>query len=61
MSRQMCLNCGEKPAVPQPGGKTAPLCAECGSKISGSRGVKMTPKETPKPKLRLVKGARATS
>jgi hypothetical protein len=59
MSKQMCLNCGEKPAVPQPGGKTVPLCAECASKTTGSRGVKMAPKAAPKPRLRLVKSTRA--
>ena len=53
----MCLNCGNKPAVS--GGKTVPLCADCASKAGGSRGVKMTPKPSPKPKLKAIKGGKS--
>ena len=54
----MCLNCGERPAVNAPGSKTVPLCLVCGPKAGGSRGVTMTPKQDPKPKLKVVKGSR---
>jgi hypothetical protein len=46
MSTQMCVNCGENPAVPGDG-KTLPLCSSCGPRAGSSRGVTMTP---PKPK-----------
>jgi hypothetical protein len=54
MSAQMCLNCGERPAISS-GGKTVPLCAVCTPKAGNSRGVKMTAPKKP-PKLKLVKG-----
>jgi hypothetical protein len=57
MSAQMCLNCGERPAVTKTG-KTVPLCEECASKAGGSRGVKMAPKDK-KLKLKAIDGGRA--
>lgn len=42
---QMCLNCGENPAVP--GGGTVPLCAGCKSQVNDKRGVKFS--NPPKP------------
>ena len=36
---QLCVNCGERPALPSVG--TAPLCAMCSPKVN-KRGVRMT-------------------
>jgi len=53
---QLCLNCGERPAVTPKDGKTVPLCAVCAPKAGGSRGVKMTPK---RPKLKALNGGKS--
>lgn len=57
MSKQMCLNCGERPAVAPKDGSTVALCGLCAPKASGSRGVKMTPKKPPA-KLKVLNGGR---
>lgn len=56
MSKQMCLNCGERPAVAPKDGSTVALCGVCAPKAGSSRGVKMTPK---KPRLKVLSGGRA--
>jgi hypothetical protein len=56
MTTQLCLNCGERPAVASHGGKTAPLCEVCSPKAGASRGVKMAPK---KPRLKVLNGGRS--
>jgi hypothetical protein len=53
---QMCLNCGERPALPK-NGKTVPLCSVCAPKAGSPRGVNMSAPK--KPKLKLVVGGRA--
>lgn len=56
MSAQICLNCGERPALPK-NGKTVPLCEVCAPMAGNSRGVKMT---TPKkPKLKAIAGGKS--
>jgi len=57
MSTQMCLNCGERPALEAKGKKTVPLCGECAAKAGGSRGVKMTPPK--RPKLKVIAGGKS--
>lgn len=38
MAEQMCLACGERPAVPS--SKTVPLCAQCAALVTDNRGVR---------------------
>jgi hypothetical protein len=46
--QQMCLACGQKPAVPN-SGKTVPLCADCAALAKGKgRGVEFQ-KDKPRP------------
>jgi hypothetical protein len=60
MSNQMCLNCGERPAVNAPGSKTVPLCLVCAPKAGGSRGVTMIPKQgqSTQPRVKTVLGSK---